>query len=84
MPAVSAELPAGRAQAAGRSSTMGLPFTHEHRGAVRAAAGGLGGAEDGSLSPHLRAGNHLSFIHINGALTMQHFYGLKTNKKQSS
>lgn len=58
MSRVAAELPADGAQTLCRAdpAAMGLALTHEHRGAVCAAAGGLGGPEDGSLSPHLGAG----------------------------
>lgn len=47
------------AQVVGDSSpaAMGFPPTHEHGGSVCATAGSLGGREDGSLSPDLRAGN---------------------------
>lgn len=54
---VSVERPADCAQVGGNSATMGLPLTHEHCGAVCATAGSLGGREDGSLQPDLRAGN---------------------------
>lgn len=60
MSPIPAELPAVSPQAVGDSfpAKMCFPITHEHRGAVCAAAGGLGGAEDGPLSPGLRAGNY--------------------------
>lgn len=35
---------------------MGLQPAHQHRGSVRAPAGGLGGGEDGSLPPDPGAG----------------------------
>jgi len=59
---VAAELPADGAQTLAESSptAMGLPLTHEHGGAVCARAGGLGGPEDGSLPPHLRAGSYFN------------------------
>lgn len=51
--------PAGRAEVVGHTgpAEMGVQPPHEHSGPVRASTGSLGGGENGSLPPHLRAGN---------------------------
>ena len=51
--------PAGRTKVVGHTgpAAMGVQPPHEHSGSVRASTGGLGGGENGSLPPHLRAGN---------------------------
>ncbi len=54
---VSAELPADCAQACRRPQPSNDGPTREHHGPLCSAAGGLGGPEDGSLSPDIRAGN---------------------------
>lgn len=56
---VSAGNPACRAEVVGHAgpAAVGVQPAHEHRGPVCAPAGGLGGGEDGSLPPDLRAGN---------------------------
>lgn len=50
--------PAKRAKVVGHagSAALGLQPAHEHRGAVRPSAGGLGRGEDGPLPPHPGAG----------------------------
>lgn len=47
------------------SAALGLQPSHEHLGAVRPSAGGLGGGEDGPLPPHPGAGRcHLSSLSL--------------------
>lgn len=60
---VSVAIPEDRAQVVGYSgpTAMGVQPAHEHFGPVRAPTGSLGGGENGSLPPNLRAGN-ISFI----------------------
>lgn len=51
--------PAGCAEVVGHTgpAAMGVQPPHEHSGPVRASTGSLGGGENGSLPPHLRASN---------------------------
>lgn len=60
---VSVANPEDCAQVVGYSgpTAMGVQPAHEHFGPVRAPTGSLGGGENGSLPPNLRAGN-ISFI----------------------
>lgn len=63
---VSVANPEDRAQVVGDAgpAAMGVQPAHEHCGPVCAPTGSLGGGENGSLPPHLRAGKPFSFQKI--------------------
>ena len=74
--------PACDAEAVGHPgpAAMGVRPPHEHRGPVCAAAGILGGGEDGSLPPNLRAGIQPLLSEDSVPNTVKYYCGETINK----